>query len=75
MRFKKWMILVGYMYLFFSFGYSCYLNFINDGNLWFLWGIASLVIGYQVINFLIKKKMIRGTVVTLLQINVFFVEF
>lgn len=56
MRLKKWMILVGYMYLFFSFGYSCYLNFINDGNLWFLWGIASLVIGYQVINFLVKKK-------------------
>lgn len=56
MRLKKWMLLVGYMCLFLGFGYSCYLNFINDGNLWFLWGIASLVIGYQVINFLIKKK-------------------
>lgn len=56
MRLKKWMILVGYMCLFFSFGYSCYSTFINDGNLWFLWGIASLVIGYQVINFLVKKK-------------------
>lgn len=56
MRLKKWMILVGYMCLFFSFGYSCYSTFINDGKLWFLWGIASLVIGYQVINFLVKKK-------------------
>ncbi|MEB2494274.1 hypothetical protein SOP93_24560 [Peribacillus frigoritolerans] len=58
MRLKKWMLLVGYMCLFLSFGYSCYSIFVDEtgSNLWIMWGIASLVMGYQVINFLVKKK-------------------
>ncbi|MBK5443266.1 hypothetical protein [Peribacillus sp. TH24] len=77
MRLKKWMLLVGYMCLFLGFGYSCYSIFVDEtgSNFWVMWGIASLVMGYQVINFLVEKKMISGTIVTLLQINVFFVKF
>lgn len=77
MRLKKWMLLVGYMCLFLGFGYSCYSIFVDEtgSNFWIMWGIASLVMGYQVINFLVKKKTIIGTIVTLLQINVFFVKF
>lgn len=58
MRLKKWMLLVGYMCLFLGFGYSCYSNFVDEtgSNFWIMWGIASLVMGYQVINFLVKKK-------------------
>ncbi|WP_057913859.1 hypothetical protein [Peribacillus muralis] len=58
MRLKKWMILVGYMCLFLGFGYSSYSIFADEtgSNLWVLWGIAFLVMGYQVINFLINKK-------------------
>ncbi|MGE7767285.1 hypothetical protein [Peribacillus sp. NPDC096540] len=58
MRLKKWLILVGYICLYLAFGYLCYSNFVNisGSNIWILWGIASLVIGYQVINFLVKKK-------------------
>ncbi|MDF9759808.1 hypothetical protein OKW24_001581 [Peribacillus simplex] len=77
MRLKKWMLLVGYMCLFLGFGYSGYSIFVDEtgSNFWIMWGIASLVMGYQVINFLVKKKTISGTIVTLLQINVFFVKF
>ncbi|MGE1165957.1 hypothetical protein ACQJ0Y_22455 [Peribacillus simplex] len=58
MRLKKWMILVGYMCLFLGFGYSCYSIFVDEtgSNFWVLWGIASLVMGYQVIIFLVEKK-------------------
>ncbi|MCZ0874149.1 hypothetical protein [Peribacillus sp. AS_2] len=58
MRLKKWMLLVGYMCLFLGFGYSCYSIFVDEtgSNFWVMWGIASLVMGYQVINFLVKKK-------------------
>ncbi|WHX66047.1 hypothetical protein QNH26_20620 [Peribacillus frigoritolerans] len=58
MRLKKWMLLVGYMCLFLGFGYSCYSIFVDEtgSNFWIMWGIASLVMGYQVINFLVKKK-------------------
>ncbi|MCY9002851.1 hypothetical protein [Peribacillus frigoritolerans] len=58
MRLKKWMLLVGYMCLFLSFGYSCYSIFVDEtgSNFWIMWGIASLVMGYQVINFVVKKK-------------------
>ncbi|MFJ7684632.1 hypothetical protein [Peribacillus butanolivorans] len=58
MRLKKWMLLVGYMCLFLGFGYSCYSIFIDEtgSNFWVMWGIASLVMGYQVINFLVEKK-------------------
>ncbi|MGE1102042.1 hypothetical protein [Peribacillus simplex] len=58
MRSKKWMLLVGYMCLFLGFGYSCYSIFADEtgSNFWIMWGIASLVMGYQIINFLVKKK-------------------
>ncbi|MFS0605543.1 hypothetical protein [Peribacillus frigoritolerans] len=58
MRLKKWMLLVGYMCLFLGFGYTCYSIFVDEtgSNFWIMWGIASLVMGYQVINFLVKKK-------------------
>ncbi|KQU13098.1 hypothetical protein ASG65_12175 [Bacillus sp. Leaf13] len=58
MRLKKWMLLVGYMCLFLGFGYSCYSIFVDEtgSNFWVMWGIASLVMGYQVINFLVEKK-------------------
>ncbi|MED4689682.1 hypothetical protein [Peribacillus frigoritolerans] len=58
MRLKKWMLLVGYMCLFLGFGYSGYSIFVDEtgSNFWIMWGIASLVMGYQVINFLVKKK-------------------
>ncbi|MGJ3197463.1 hypothetical protein [Peribacillus frigoritolerans] len=58
MRLKKRMLLVGYMCLFLGFGYSCYSIFVDEtgSNFWIMWGIASLVMGYQVINFLVKKK-------------------
>ncbi|WP_144528274.1 hypothetical protein [Peribacillus simplex] len=58
MRLKKWMLLVGYMCLFLGFGYSCYSIYVDEtgSNFWVMWGIASLVMGYQVINFLVKKK-------------------
>ncbi|WHY55742.1 hypothetical protein [Peribacillus simplex] len=58
MRLKKWMILVGYICLFFSFGYSCYSILVDESgsNFWVMWGIASLVIGYQIINFLVEKR-------------------
>lgn len=77
MRLKKWMLLGGYICLSLGFGYSCYSIFVDEtgSNFWVMWGIASLVMGYQVINFLVEKKMISGTIVMLLQINVFFVKF
>ncbi|MFE4243890.1 hypothetical protein [Peribacillus butanolivorans] len=58
MRLKKWMLLVIYMYFFLAFGYSCYSIFVDEtgSNFWVMWGIASLVMGYQVINFLVEKK-------------------
>ncbi|PEJ34198.1 hypothetical protein CN689_08625 [Peribacillus butanolivorans] len=58
MRLKKWMLLAGYMCLFLGFGYSCYSIFVDEtgSNFWVMWGIASLVMGYQVINFLVEKK-------------------
>lgn len=58
MRLKKWMLLVGYMCLFLGFGYSCYSIYVDGSgsNFWVMWGIASLVMGYQVINFLVEKK-------------------
>ncbi|MEV5112178.1 hypothetical protein [Peribacillus frigoritolerans] len=58
MRLKKWMLLFVYMCLFLGFGYSCYSIFVDEtgSNFWIMWGIASLVMGYQVINFLVKKK-------------------
>ncbi|MFD4930385.1 hypothetical protein ACFWMS_15895 [Peribacillus butanolivorans] len=58
MRLKKWILLVGYMCLFLGFGYSCYSIFVDEtgSNFWVMWGIASLVMGYQVINFLVEKK-------------------
>ncbi|MDQ7864897.1 hypothetical protein RCO48_38665 [Peribacillus frigoritolerans] len=58
MRLKKWMILVGYICLFLGFGYSCYSVLVDESgsNFWVMWGIASLVIGYQIINFLVEKK-------------------
>ncbi|MGM0885880.1 MAG: hypothetical protein ACQEW5_02795 [Bacillota bacterium] len=58
MRLKKWMILVGYICLFLGFGYSGYSILVDESgsNFWVMWGIASLVIGYQIINFLVKKK-------------------
>ncbi|MFC9598731.1 hypothetical protein ACFTQL_12590 [Peribacillus butanolivorans] len=58
MRLKKWMLLVGYMCLFLGFGYSCYSTFVGEtgSNFWVMWGIASLVMGYQVIIFLVEKK-------------------
>ncbi|MFB7639332.1 hypothetical protein [Peribacillus butanolivorans] len=58
MRLKKWMLLVGYMCLFLGFGYSCYSIFVDEtgSNFWIMWGIASLVMGYQIIIFLVEKK-------------------
>ncbi|MFF5814588.1 hypothetical protein ACFY5J_24690 [Peribacillus butanolivorans] len=46
------------MCLFLGFGYSCYSIFVDEtgSNFWVMWGIASLVMGYQVINFLVEKK-------------------
>ena len=58
MRLKKWMILVGYLCLFLGFGYSSFSIFVDEtgSNFWVMWGIASLIMGYQVIHFLVKKK-------------------
>ncbi|MBK5484683.1 hypothetical protein JFV29_22840 [Peribacillus sp. TH16] len=58
MRLKKWMLLGGYICLSLGFGYSCYSIFVDEtgSNFWVMWGIASLVMGYQVINFLVEKK-------------------
>ncbi|WP_340371984.1 hypothetical protein [Peribacillus sp. FSL E2-0218] len=58
MRLKKWMILVSYLCLFLCFGYSSFSIFVDEtgSNFWVMWGIACLIMGYQVIHFLVKKK-------------------
>lgn len=56
MRSKKWMILIFYLYLFLSLGYMSYSAYGREDNIWIIWLIASLSVGYQIIRFLIDKK-------------------
>ncbi|MEX3623763.1 hypothetical protein [Viridibacillus arvi] len=56
MRSKKWLILIFYLYLLLSFGYTSYSAYGRGDNFWVIWGLVTLVILYQVIRFLIDKK-------------------
>lgn len=55
MRAKKWVVLIFYIYLFLSFGYSSYSTYLT-GGVWFIWGIITLGLGYQIVRFLLDKK-------------------
>ncbi|QKY70668.1 hypothetical protein [Lentibacillus sp. CBA3610] len=57
MRLKKWVILLFYVYLFGAFAYLSYLEFMDDrGIMWILLAVAAIGLGYQIIDFLIRKK-------------------
>ena len=45
-----------YLYLFLSLGYMSYSAYGREDNIWIIWLIASLSVGYQIIRFLIDKK-------------------
>lgn len=57
MRVKKWMILLFYVYLIFSFSYLFYTQWMNGAIIMsVIWGLSALAAGYQVIRFLKEKK-------------------
>lgn len=57
MRAKKWIILLFYLYLFFSFSYLCYNQWMNGYIIIsIIWGMCALSLGYKVIRFLREKK-------------------
>ncbi|MFY0521056.1 hypothetical protein ACOMCU_25005 [Lysinibacillus sp. UGB7] len=56
MRSKKWMVLIFYTYLFLSLVYLSYTAYGRGDNFWIVWGVVSLILGYQAIRFLIDKK-------------------
>lgn len=59
MRVRKWIIFIGYFYFLLSFGYLSYAEFTRNGHFGYLFGIAALLIAYQIFTFLKKAKKDR----------------
>lgn len=56
MRVSKWVILLFYLFLFTSFGYLSYSEFLTGGNFGFLLGICSFLVLLELYSLVGKKR-------------------